>query len=103
MWIQDTLLKKKKFTRSDTVVKRDYFTADVGENVFILAPPVQSKKKSFIADIEESQRASGSFRDDSFMANSRESSKILDEPFEKNNYNNEKKKIKNIKISQSEK
>lgn len=73
MWIQDTILKKKKFTRSDIVVRSSYFTAEA-ENAFILAPPLQSKRKSFISDINESARNIG--RDDSFMDLSRNSSRM---------------------------
>lgn len=81
MWIQDTILKKKKFSRQDTVVRSSYFTADV-ENAFILAPPFQSKKKSFISDINDSARnINGS---DSFLNMSRNSSRMETDPNDKN-------------------
>lgn len=67
MWIQDSILKKKKFTRRDTVVKTSYFTADAQDD-FILAPPVQSKKKSFISDINESFRNSRDAENMSFFS-----------------------------------
>lgn len=73
MWIQDTILKKKKFTRSDTVLRSSYFTAEA-ESAFILAPPLQSKKKSFISDINESAR--NITKEESFMSLSRQSSRI---------------------------
>merc|ERR1712224_1180664 len=57
MWIQDTILKKKKFTRSDILIRKSYFVADV-QNDFTLGPPAHSQKKLFISDINESFRVS---------------------------------------------
>jgi hypothetical protein len=70
MWIQDSILQKKKFTRRDTVVKTSYFTADTADD-FILAPPVQSKRKSFITDINESLRHSRDAENASFYSSDR--------------------------------
>lgn len=65
MWIQDTILKKKKFLRIEEHVRTTYFNADTG-NDFILAPPIQSQKKSFISDIDASFRNSRVDRDSLF-------------------------------------
>ena len=90
MWIQDSILQKKKFTRRDTIVKTSYFTADAADD-FILAPPVQSKRKSFITDINESFRQSRDAENASFFSSERsiDNSRQMPSDFKPGNFQSE--------------